>query len=290
MSTSIAAALTAGRQQLRAISDVAALEARSLLASVLDCDTSHLIAHDDALLSASQHAVYTQALQRRASGEPLAYIVGWREFYGLQLKVNPAVLIPRPETELLVDLALSLLPESAVARVLDLGTGSGAIALALLSRHAQLHAVATDLSADALRLAAANARQHGLDARVQWYEGNWYQALPGTQQPAQQPFDLIVSNPPYVAADDVHLLQGDCRHEPQLALTPGADDLASYRAIIAGAAEYLQAGGWLLLEHGHDQRDRLLQLFAATHWQQLRTHDDLAGIARVIVAQYQPDQ
>ncbi|GAB4114328.1 MAG: peptide chain release factor N(5)-glutamine methyltransferase [Wenzhouxiangellaceae bacterium] len=290
MPTSIAAALTAGQQQLRGISDVAALEARSLLASVLDCDSSHLIAHDDALLSASQHAAYSQALQRRASGQPLAYIVGWREFYGLQLQVNPAVLIPRPETELLVDLALSLLPATAVARVLDLGTGSGAIALALLSQRAQLHAVATDLSADALRLAAANARQHGLDARVQWYQGSWYQALPATQQPAQQPFELIVSNPPYVAADDVHLLQGDCRHEPQLALTPGADDLASYRAIIAGAAEHLQAGGWILLEHGHDQRERLLQLFAATHWQQLRTHDDLAGIARVIVAQYQPDQ
>lgn len=290
MSTSIAAALTAGRQQLRAISDVAALEARSLLASVLDCDTSHLIAHDDALLSVSQHAAYTQALQRRASGEPLAYIVGWREFYGLQLKVNPAVLIPRPETELLVDLALSLLPASAVARVLDLGTGSGAIALALLSRQPQLHAVATDLSADALRLAAANARLHGLDARVQWHQGSWYQALPATQQSARQPFDLIVSNPPYVAADDVHLLQGDCRHEPQLALTPGADDLASHRVIIAGAADHLQAGGWLLLEHGHDQRERLLQLFPPAHWQQLRTHDDLAGIARVIVAQYQPDQ
>ncbi|MBU1188555.1 MAG: peptide chain release factor N(5)-glutamine methyltransferase [Gammaproteobacteria bacterium] len=290
MPTSIAAALTAGQQQLRGISDVAALEARSLLASVLDCDSSHLIAHDDVLLSASQHAAYSQALQRRASGQPLAYIVGWREFYGLQLQVNPAVLIPRPETELLVDLALSLLPATAVARVLDLGTGSGAIALALLNQRAQLHAVATDLSADALRLAAANARQHGLDARVKWYQGSWYQALPATQQPARQPFELIVSNPPYVAADDVHLLQGDCRHEPQLALTPGADDLASYRAIIAGAAEHLQAGGWLLLEHGHDQRDRLLQLFAATHWQQLRTHDDLAGIARVIVAQYQPDQ
>lgn len=286
MSASIAAALAAGQQQLRPVTDVAALEARSLLAALLNCDSSHLIAHDDAELTRAQQTAYAQAVQRRANGEPLAYIVGWREFYGLRIKVSPAVLIPRPETELLVDLALKLLPTAAPASVLDLGTGSGAIALALASQLPLLQTVATDLSAEALGLAASNARNHGLHDRMLCCQGSWYQALP----PDLQRFDLIVSNPPYVAAGDVHLLQGDCRHEPQLALTPGADDLASHRAIIAGVADHLQAGGWLLLEHGHDQRERLLQLFAPAHWQQVRAHDDLAGIARVIVAQYQPDQ
>lgn len=282
----IAEALAAACRQLHATSDVYAMEVRCLLAAVMDCDGSYLIAHDDEPLTDAQQTAYRQLLQRRVDGEPLAYIVGWREFYGLRLQVNPAVLIPRPETELLVDLALALLPADSDGSILDLGTGSGAIALAIASQRPKLHAMATDVSPPALQLAAANAREHGLHDRVELHQGSWYQAVPADTGK----FDLIISNPPYVAADDVHLLRGDCRHEPPLALTPGGDDLACYRNIIAGAPQWLKVGGRLLFEHGHDQRQRLLQLLDHPHWQQIRSHDDLAGIARVIMAQYSPSQ
>jgi len=284
MPMTIAAALATGRQQLRDISGAHVLEARSLLADVLACEVSFLLAHDDDQLTAAQQDVYQQALQRRVSGEPLAYILGWREFYGLRLRVNNSVLIPRPETEMLVDLALQCLSSDGPVSILDLGTGSGAIALALAAQLSTADLVAADISAEALLLAQHNAEQHSLTQRIRFHQGNWYQALPD----GLNKFDLIISNPPYVAADDAHLLQGDCRHEPRLALTPGVDDLASYRHIVAGAKDWLQPGGWLLFEHGHDQRQRLLQLFADPHWQPPQAHEDLAGIERVIMAQYDP--
>jgi len=284
-STSIAEALHSARQQLRASTDSYALEARWLLADVLECSDSQLLAHDDQRLTAKQCSEFMTYLQRRCHGEPIAYILGWREFYGLRLAVNESVLIPRPETELLVDQALSLLPPDARASILDLGTGCGAIALAIANQRPQVSVTATDISSAALSLAQHNAAQLGLSERVEFCLGDWYQALPARCGK----FDLIVSNPPYVATEDVHLLRGDCRFEPRTALTPGHDDLVSYRHIIAAAGDCLPPGGWLLLEHGHDQRQRLLKLFAQPHWQQTRSLDDLAGIARVVMAQYLPD-
>jgi len=283
--TSIAEALQSAHQQLRASTDCYALEARWLLADVLECSDSQLLAHDDQRLTAGQRSRFMDYLQRRSHGEPIAYILGWREFYGLRLAVNESVLIPRPETELLVDQALSLLPPDARDNILDLGTGCGAIALAIANQRLQVNVTATDISSAALSLAQHNAAQLSLSERVEFCHGDWYQALPAHCGK----FDLIVSNPPYVAIEDVHLLRGDCRFEPRTALTPGHDDLVSYRHIIAAAGDWLLPDGWLLLEHGHDQRQRLLKLFAHPHWQQTRCLDDLAGIARVIMAQYLPD-
>lgn len=288
----IAAALATAKQALRSCTDSHDLEAQLLLAAVLDCDRTHLIAHAEDRLASAQLEQLQNLLARRCRGEPLAYILGWREFYGLRLSVNDAVLIPRPETELLVDLALEHLPQQLAAAprqpppatVLDLGTGSGAIAISIARHRPDVQVMATDLSTTALQLARMNAASHALE-NISFHAGSWYDALPETCAK----IDMIISNPPYVAAQDVHLLQGDCRHEPSMALTPGDDDLACYRSIITGATDYLLSGGLLLLEHGHDQRQRLLALLQETCWESVQCHDDISGIARVIMAKYNPD-
>ena len=241
------------------------LDAQLLLAHLLEKDRSWLITHDDA----SVDAVATRALlQRRAGGEPFAYIVGEQEFHGLKLKVTPATLIPRPDTETLVDWALELLTPGS--SVVDLGTGSGAIALAIKHRQpgAEVHAV--DLSIAALDVARANAAH--LDLAVTFHAGGWLAPLTGRR------FSMIVSNPPYIAGDDPHLAA--LGHEPASALTPGGDGLADLQAIIEAAPGHLEPGGWLLLEHGYDQAEALAELLRRRGFAELALRHDLGGNPR----------
>jgi release factor glutamine methyltransferase len=234
-----------------------------------------LLTHDTDVLTGEQQATLQAALARRLAGEPIAYITGTKEFFGLQLQVDARVLDPRPDTETLVEWALELLQHRLEPRVVDLGTGSGAIALALKahSPHAQVEAV--DRSGDALAVAKANAQR--LKLPVQFLQGSWL-------EPVQGDFDLIVSNPPYIAAADPHLAA--LRHEPLQALASGADGLDDIRTIIAQSTQHLRPGGWLLLEHGYDQSEPVQQLLTRAGFAHASSHHDLAGIVRCTGAQW----
>ncbi len=258
----------------------ARLEAQILLCLALDKPRSWLIAHDRELIESAPATAFAALLERRQGGEPIAYISSEREFYGLSFKVNPDVLIPRPETELLVELALARLPEHRACRVLDLGTGSGAIAIALAKLRPQAAVTAVDLSHDALEVARANARRLNA-ANLEFAEGAWYAALPPGSR-----FEAIVSNPPYIAAGDPHLAQGDVRFEPPAALASGADGLDDIRAIIGGAPAHLSPGGWLLFEHGYDQAEACRRLLQQSGFREIASAADLAGIARVTLGRY----
>lgn len=246
-----------------------AREARLLLAQATGFSIASVLAHPERELPAEAEGRFRDFAARRARGEPIAYILGEKEFYGLPLQVNPAVLIPRPETELLVELALARRPAS----VLDLGTGSGAIALALKRHLPAARVVAVERSAAALAVAQRNALKLGLE--VDWRHGLWYEPVAGLR------FDVVVSNPPYVAEDDPHLGEGDLRFEPRSALAAGPDGLASLREIVARAPAYLAPGGWLLVEHGLGQGAAARTLLVEAGLEQIRTWPDLAGIARV---------
>lgn len=221
---------------------------------------------------------YQQLVMRRRAGEPVAYLLGYREFYGRVFTVNPAVLIPRPETEHLVEAILQRFDRQLPISVLDLGTGSGALAVTLALEAPVWHVCASDVSIDALTVARRNAQV--LKATVDFYQGDWYQALP-----AQSVFDVIVSNPPYIAADDSHLAQGDLRFEPLGALTDHADGLCCYRIIISQAHHCLSANGWLLLEHGFEQGVAVRQLMQQAAFIQVETLCDLAGLERLTIGQ-----
>lgn len=253
------------------------VDAQALLGHVLQRDRGWLIAHDDALLSPAQADAFAQTCAQRADGVPVAYLLGEREFHGLRLRVTPDVLVPRPDTETLVNWALALLPEGTAAQVLDLGTGSGAIALAVAHRRPQAQVSATDLSEAALAVARDNAQALGL--AVQFASGAWWQAVAPTAS-----FDLVLSNPPYIAAGDHHLPA--LRHEPALALTPGGDGLDALRAIIAGAAPHLRPGGWLLLEHGWDQAAAVAALLGDAGFTAVATRHDLGGQPRCTGGQW----
>ena len=234
-----------------------------------------LIAHDTVELDTQALARLEPLLLRRAAGEPLAYITGVKEFFGLPLQIDARVLDPRPDTETLVEWALELLPEGQTRCVLDLGTGSGAIALALQQARPEVEVHAVDASADALAVARANAQQLGLS--VHFIHSDWLASVSGR-------FDVIVSNPPYIAQDDPHLAA--LTHEPLSALASGADGLDDIRRIIAQAPGNLLAGGWLLLEHGHDQAEAVQALFTqAGGWQAVQSRTDLAGMTRCTGAQ-----
>jgi len=253
------------------------LEAELLLCSVLGCERVRLIARAEEAVDSSRARSAHARFARRRAGEPVSYITGWREFYGLALRVNPEVLIPRPETERLVELALERLP--APARVLELGTGSGTIAIALATERPGLGiVVATDVSEAALALARRNARDHGVE--IAFVLSDWFDAL-GPEQ-----FDLIVSNPPYVAAGDAHLERGDVRFEPRLALVGGEDGLDCIRKIAADARTRLRVGGWLLLEHGYDQKDRCVELLLELGYADVGDFQDLAGWPRVCAGRW----
>lgn len=250
------------------------LDAQLLLARLLAQPRTWLLAHDDATLAPTQLAAWTHQLARRAAGEPLAYLLGEKEFRGLLLQVDANVLVPRPETEILVDWALELLDEPlrerSPPRVVDLGTGSGAIAIAVKQACPAALVSATDASAAALEVAQANA--HRLGVSISFAPGSWWDAV------ADARLDLVLSNPPYVAGDDPHLPA--LRHEPLAALTPGGDGLAALRQIIGGAPAHLAPGGWLLVEHGHDQADAVQALLRAHGFGQIATRVDLAGLPR----------
>jgi release factor glutamine methyltransferase len=259
--------------QLLALSGLPPLEARMLFERVSGKTRAWLIAHANEAAGPEAGQAFAALAERRRLGEPMAYILGAREFYGLELQVTPEVLIPRPETELLVELALRRIPADAAARVLDLGTGSGAIALALAKQRPQARLTAVDVDYGALTVARENARRHRVNVR--FFCGDWFGALPGER------FDLIVSNPPYVAAGDPHLAQGDLCFEPQRALVGGVDGLDCIRAIVAEARAHLHDDAWLLFEHGYDQADACRALLQAQGYQQVQSWPDLAGIARV---------
>ena len=232
-------------------------------------DRAWLLAHDTDLLTEAQQNNWDLALQRRLQGEPVAYITGHKDFFGLTLHVDARVLDPRPDTEILVEWALELLPAGQAVRVLDLGTGSGAVALALQHQRPAAQVTAVDASADALAVASANAQR--LNLPVHCVLSHWMDAVPG-------PFDLIVSNPPYVAEGDPHLTA--LTHEPLSALTSGADGLDDIRKIIAQAPSRLAPGGWLLLEHGWDQAAMVQALLHSTGFGKVQSRQDLGGIER----------
>jgi release factor glutamine methyltransferase len=260
--------------------DGARIEVQVLLQRVLQVGRAYLFAHPEYVLSSAQADEYRALLQRRLVGEPVAYLFGDREFFGLNLSVTPATLIPRPDTELLVELALARISEFTLAhagketpRILDMGTGSGAIALAVAHERADAEVWACDASVAALAVARANAQRLGI-VNVRFVESDWFAALGG------QRFHLIVSNPPYIAADDPHLAQGDVRFEPLSALASGADGLDDIRAIITQAAAHLEPGGSLMLEHGYDQAERVRGLLQAAGFTAVFSARDLAEIER----------
>lgn len=252
------------------------MESRILLSHVLGWPRTQLITRDREPLAPATLAVYRALHARRMAGEPIAYLTGTREFFGLTLTVSPSVLIPRPETELLVELALAHLEGRPSPRVLDLGTGSGAIALAIAHCRPDAQVTALDRSADALDVARENARQLGLAASVTFLASDWYAALPANAAP----FDIIVSNPPYIVSGDAHLSQGDLRFEPVDALTDHADGLAALRTIVAGAPSRLLPNGWLLCEHGYHQAADVRALCRAAGFADVTSERDLAGIER----------
>lgn len=249
-------------------------EVELLLLHVLGRERSWLFAHATDAVEPATEAAFAQLLQRRIQGEPVAYLLGRRGFWTLDLTVSPATLIPRPETERLVELALERLPADRPLQVADLGTGSGAIALALASERPLAQVLATDMSPQALAVAAENARRHEL-VNVHFQQGSWHAAL------GQERFDLIATNPPYIAADDPHLLQGDLRFEPATALASGADGLDDIRVIIEGAPARLVAGGWLLIEHGWDQGPAIRALLEQAGFVEVSTALDLEHRDRV---------
>jgi release factor glutamine methyltransferase len=252
----------------------ARLEARVLAAHALGVDRAWLITHDRDLFPPEQIQGIQNLMRRREAGEPVAYILGGKEFFGRMFKVTPDVLIPRPETELLVEAALERLPSDRSSRILDLGTGSGCIAMSLALERPRAEVVAVDASAAALAIAAENARWLGA-GNVRFILGDWYAGL-GVKK-----FDMIVANPPYVPEQDPHLAGGDLRFEPRSALVSAVDGLVAIRAIIDGATDYLVAGGWLLLEHGYDQQSHCESLFTQSLFGATVTLVDLAGIPRV---------
>jgi release factor glutamine methyltransferase len=251
----------------------ARLEARVLAAFAWAVSPAWLIAHDTDPLSDAQTAQFQVLLSRRLAGEPVAYLTGTREFYGRPFRVSPDVLIPRPDTELLVERALARIPSDQAVDVLDLGTGSGCIAITLALERPLARVTAVDRSAAALAIARRNADT--LNARIEFLTSDWFAALAGRR------FDLIVSNPPYIAAADPHLARGDVRFEPLTALAAGDDGLADLRRLTAAACAHLRPGGTLLLEHGYDQADAVLALLRMNGIRHPQSWADLAGILRV---------
>ncbi|MFL6592725.1 MAG: peptide chain release factor N(5)-glutamine methyltransferase [Luteimonas sp.] len=258
---------------------IGTVDAQWLLAHALGKPRSWLYAHADDCLDAQTSACFAALVERRHQGEPVAYLTGRRGFWKFELQVTPDTLIPRPETELLVERALDLLPRDAASRIADLGTGTGAVALALAFERPRAQVLATDASARALEVARGNARALRL-GNIAFATGDWLAALGDAR------FDLIASNPPYIATGDPHLGDGDLRFEPTSALASGADGLDAIRRIARDAARHLKPGGWLLLEHGFDQGEPVRALLAHAGFHQVRTERDLEGRERVTIGMH----
>jgi release factor glutamine methyltransferase len=268
--------LSRGRHQL-ANPDLGRLESELLLAHLLGVTRAWLYANPDSAVGAKPEAEYLQQIERRKNGEPVAYLTGTCEFWSLELEITPDVLIPRPESELLVETALEIIPAEAEWRVADLGTGSGAIALAIASERPNCEMHATDISQLAIDVARKN-EANLLPGRIQFHAGSWLAPLDGK-------FDLIISNPPYVAAQDPHLIRGDCRFEPRTALTPGSDGLAAIRHIAGASPDYLESGAVLIVEHGYDQGEDVRRILEERSYANVVTRQDLSGHDRVTSGQ-----
>jgi release factor glutamine methyltransferase len=266
--------ITTGEALKAAEQRIDALDARVLMCHVIGRNAAYLIAHPEVQLMPGERSTFEGLLERRAKGEPVAYLTGEREFYGRPYKVSPAVLIPRSETELLVDLALERIPQDGPSRVIDLGTGSGCVAISLASERLQCKILALDQSVEALAVARRNAVAAQV-GNVAFLQSDWFTAL------RREHFEVIVANPPYVAKGDPHLAEGDVRFEPRSALDGGPDGLDAIRHIVKHAKEHLAPGGWLLFEHGHDQGERARLLLHAQGYEQIFTAHDLAGTDRV---------
>lgn len=279
MSISIADLLREASQTLRD-ADVpeARREAGSLLSFVIGKDRTFLISHADDLVGDEELARFRRDVERRASGEPLQYITGVQDFFGREFRVTPDVLIPRPETELLVEAALEVIAGETEPRICDVGTGSGCIAVTLLCERNDARAIAVDISAAALTVAAENARRHGVDERIVFEVSDCFKTI-------DSQFDLIVSNPPYVSADALNGLQREVRdHEPLVALSPGSDGLTVIRRLIQDAPSFLKKSGHLIMEIGFDQGEKVAEMIDH-NWRLLEIRPDLQGIPRIVVLQ-----
>lgn len=271
--------LDAASIELIKSTDTPNLDAELLLAYVLEISRSRLLAHPEQKISAAQEQAFNALIAARRAGQPLAYLTGQREFWSLTLNVTPATLIPRPETELLVEQCLQFMPASAKLRILELGTGSGAIALALASERPRSHITATDISNRALAVAQQNADVLGI-RNVECVQGDWFAPV------STRRFQLIVSNPPYVAEGDPHLQSGSLCFEPEQAIVSGADGLAAIRKIVESAPSHLEQQGILLLEHGLGQAESVRKLMTASGFTSIYSASDLAGIERVCVGTF----
>jgi len=255
----------------------ASLESQMLLQHLLSVNRAWLIAHDSDMIEEQTQTAFNALVERRFTGEPIAYILGEREFYGLPLKVTPDTLIPRPDTETLVEAALAKLPTNQACNILDLGTGTGAVALAIAHNRPQSNVTAVDASEAALQVAKENAENLAIQ-NTSFMLSNWFAALQNNT------FDIIVSNPPYIEEQDPHLSQGDLRFEPPSALASGVDGLDDIRQIIKEAPSYLKPNGWLMLEHGYNQATCVAKLLLDNKFNAISHVRDLAGIARVTIA------
>ena len=276
MSEKIETAIRRGAELLAECSESARLDAEILLAHCLERPRSYLYSWPEEILDEACWQCFQRLLQQRLLPTPVAYLLGRREFFSLEYKTTPAALVPRPETELLVELALARIPEDAAWRVCDLGTGSGIIAVTVASQRPACRVSACDVDPQCLALARDNASRHKVE--VEFFESDWYQEItPDTR------FDLILSNPPYIAADHPFLARGDLPAEPQLALSPGPSGLEALQTIIAGAPDYLEAHGWLMVEHGYDQQAAVAELLAAAGFVDIRCESDLNDLPRASV-------
>jgi release factor glutamine methyltransferase len=273
----IRSALLAAETKFGSVHDTARLDAEVLLSHVLNCPRQRLYAWPESTIEADQLELFRQLVDRRVAGEPVAYLTGRREFWSLDLEVNPDTLIPRPDTERLVEVALAVVPDDAPWRIADLGTGCGALALALAKERPGCHVIATDIKLEALNVARRNAGRLEI-ANVEFRVGDWCEALANT------PCELIVSNPPYVPESDPHLEQGDVRFEPREALVGGADGLLTLRHIAETARHDLTDGGYLMLEHGFDQGERLRDFLRGLRYHRITSHRDYGDQERVTAA------
>lgn len=256
------------------------VDTRWILQSVLNADAAFLIAHSEQLLSKDQLVCFRQMIARRIAGEPVAYLTGERGFYDLVFEVTPDVLIPRPETELLVEMALSKISTDRKCNILDLGTGSGAIAITLAKHRPEACVTAVDFSLKALAVARRNARMHAVK-NIVFVQADWFSGF------TREKFDVIVANPPYIAEEDPHLKQGDLRFEPLIALAAQDNGLDCIRTIITQAPDYLEPSGWLMLEHGYAQADACRELLDTASFTRLFTRPDIAGVDRVTGGRYE---
>jgi len=283
MDVSIATALNQAADKLQTQEvDEPRMDAALLLSHTLGRDRTFLIAHDDELLSAEQSRIFDDLVLRRASGEPLQYLTGHQEFFKLDFEVTPNVLIPRPETELIVEAVLELFPQNAEFNFADVGTGSGCIAISILHERAQARATAIDKSAPALEVARRNAARHQVTDRLRMLESDLFAALP-----REETFDLIVSNPPYIQSGALKTLQREVRLEPQSALDGGPDGLTLIRRLLSDAPAFLRARGYLVFEIGFDQEDSLRRIIDQTIWELSEIRQDLQGLGRTVILRKQ---